>query len=588
MPEDKEPFLPPSEEFPPTVGIVGETHPNDGAAPLEDLSPAAEGSDGSNGAAVLSGRRRLRRVWVGDPPSTLPDPQSAPVIEAEPAIEAEPEAVPQPDALAVEVDVSETLPASPASLPELDSKPETPDLQPAGDTPVPVAEKKRESRTYPQWLRVVRVVWTHRGVWLGLAAIIMSAYGQAALFQEDRRVQAAWLLVGAMVLAIGAWSGIPDVALLTQAPGPRRRFLQLVKWRRGLALRLAGIGASLWLLWASFQAWYAKPQEVFGSQGYLWLASMALLLLSCARWYPTGKEEKRLEPRWTRRELIVLSIIMLVALVTRLAWLEEFPWRIDPNEWLAWNESIKFMQDPPTMSVFTTTWLETGLPSMYFWFEAIPMRLFGDGLAWIRFLTAFLGAVFVIPIYLLARLLWGRIAGVVAATLVVGSSTLIQHTRMTNNNISTTIFWTFCFYFLLRGLRSRKPGDFVWAGLFAGTSMYTYYGTRLLPYVLLAFLGYMIVFHFRAFRERIGHFALVVVGFVVGFGPLIAYFTRNPDKWAGRGIYEMIIPPTIPNTWELVVSDWNVVTRESDQELLEPQRNPRARHFLLGTLLPPS
>ena len=33
--------------------------------------------------------------------------------------------------------------------------------------------------------------------------------------------------------------------------------------------------------------------------------------------------------------------------------------------------------------------------------------------------------------------------------------------HMTNINIATTICWTFVFYFLLRGLRSRKPGDFM-------------------------------------------------------------------------------------------------------------------------------
>lgn len=589
---------------------------HDGTA-LGDSPAVTNGTESEDAAAPLPIRQARRRILVSEPLSTpaastanvadttqATAPSDAVDTEAESgspvAIAAPPDA---PDPVATDgvddVDVDappDTLVVSPDQVEEQEDGSESPEVEArsdvgasttaASDTPEvqPVAEKKRKQPIFP---RPVRVVWSHRGVWLGLAAIIASAYGQAALFQEDRRPQAWWLLGGAMALAAIAWSGIPDIRLLAPVPGPRRRFLQLVRWRRGLALRLAGIGLSIALFWGSLQAWYNKPDEIFGLQGYLWLASMGMLLLSCARWYPTGKEVQRLEPRWTRREFLVLAFILLVAMVTRLAWLEEFPWRIDPNEWLAWNESIKFMQNPPTMSVFTTTWLDTGLPSMYFWFEAIPMRLFGDGLAWIRFLTALLGALFVIPTYLLARLLWGRIAGVIAATLVVGSSTLIQHTRMTNNNISTTIFWTFCFYFLLRGLRSRRPNDFVWAGLFAGTSMYTYYGTRLIPYLLLAYLGFMVMFHFRASRERIGHYALVALGLLIGFGPLLAYFTRHPDKWAGRGIYEMVVPPTIPTTWDAIVSDWNVISQQLVQNFLSLSVLPARDTFYWAPFLRP-
>src|SRR5207248_11774796 len=132
------------------------------------------------------------------------------------------------------------------------------------------------------------------------------------------------------------------------------------------------------------------------------------------------------------------------------------------------------------------------------------------------------------PVYGLARLVAGRAAAALAAFVMATSPVAIHYTRVSIINMTTGFCWAVCFYFLLRGLRSRRPGDFVWAGLAAGLSMYTYYGTRLLPYLLLAFGLYLLVFHFRAFRERLGHFALVAVGFGVGFGPLIAYFMANP------------------------------------------------------------
>src|SRR5207248_4475994 len=132
------------------------------------------------------------------------------------------------------------------------------------------------------------------------------------------------------------------------------------------------------------------------------------------------------------------------------------------------------------------------------------------------------------PVYGLARLVAGRAAAALAAFVMATSPVAIHYTRVSIINMTTGFCWAVCFYFLLKGMRSRRPGDFVWAGLAAGTSMYTYYGTRLLPYLLLVYVGYLLIFHFRAFRERIGHFALMGIGFLVGFGPLIGYFNQNP------------------------------------------------------------
>ena len=114
-------------------------------------------------------------------------------------------------------------------------------------------------------------------------------------------------------------------------------------------------------------------------------------------------------------------------------------------------------------------------------------------------------------------------------------------------NITTPFAWAVCFTFLLRGWRSRRPGDFAWAGLAAGLGQYTYFGTRLLPYLLLIFVVYLALFHFRAFRERLGQFALLGIGFLVGFGPLFAYFVRHPAEWLGRGLGEFNVP-TLPGT----------------------------------------
>jgi hypothetical protein len=400
-----------------------------------------------------------------------------------------------------------------------------------------------------------RWIAAERGVRLGLLAAIVAGLGEALLFPEATRAVGALLLAGALILAALAWRDLPDAPLLTLRPMGLRG---LITWRGGLLVRLGGIGGAAGLAVAGILAWLNHPAEIFGLQGVLWVASMGLLLLSCARWYPATQTEAALGPPWTRAEALAFAGIIALSFFTHLAWLYEIPWRFHFDEAIAYTESMRFYKGP-MISMFTTTWWNTSLPSMWFPFTAGLMRFAGPGLRGVRLGVALVGALTVIPVYGLARLAWGRTAALVAAFAVAVSATYIHYSRVSIINITTPFWWAICFYFLLRGLRSRRPGDFVWAGLAAGTSMYTYYGTRLLPYLLLAFFGYLILFHFRAARERMGHFALVWIGFFVGFGPLIGYFLQHPEMWAGRGLSTFNVPPVIPASWDALVQDWNIL-----------------------------
>ena len=206
---------------------------------------------------------------------------------------------------------------------------------------------------------------------------------------------------------------------------------------------------------------------------------------------------------------------MALSLITHLAWLGDIPWRFQYDEIIAYHETMRFYEGP-VIPLFTTTWWGTSLPTLWFTIPAGLMHLFGPHLASVRGGVALVGALTVIPVYGLARLSWGKLAAIIAGFAVAVSAVYIHYSRVSINNVTTGFWWACCFFFMLRGLKTRRPGDFAWAGLFGGTAMYTYYGTRLLPLLLLAFMGYLLVFHLRDLRERIGHFALLGVGFVVG------------------------------------------------------------------------
>jgi len=107
---------------------------------------------------------------------------------------------------------------------------------------------------------------------------------------------------------------------------------------------------------------------------------------------------------------------------------------------------------------------------------------------------------------------WGRIAAIAGASIMAFSAANVHYSRMALNNITTPFFWTVCFFFLMRGLRKQRPTDWTLAGLAAGLSEHFYYGTRLLPFILVAFVVYLLVVHWRCARHYVEQFGWLVLG----------------------------------------------------------------------------
>ena len=61
-------------------------------------------------------------------------------------------------------------------------------------------------------------------------------------------------------------------------------------------------------------------------------------------------------------------------------------------------------------------------------------------------------------------------AAIAGSAIMAFSVSNVHYSRLALNNIVTQFFWATCFFFLLRALRSRRPSDWVLAGLSAGLS----------------------------------------------------------------------------------------------------------------------
>ncbi len=324
-------------------------------------------------------------------------------------------------------------------------------------------------------------------LWYGLIAYLASLGGTVLLTNELDRPWAVLLLISAAVLAVILWGRQEWTPAFPRYPVTRVTF-----FKRSSFIHWFGLPSAFLVALAGDLRYLAVPKETFGLAGLLWLVSIGFLLWSSFVWSqstPDYTNELHLS-RWTAWEMVIFAGLVLVALLARIWNLTGFPDNIYPDEVMTGTVATQPYINPTgrSPSVFSTLWSGIELPALWFWIVGWFLKVGGSSLAMLRLPAALFGAATAVPLYGLIRGTWGRYAAIGGTAIMAFSASNIHFSRLALNNITTQFFWTVCFFFLLRGLRSRRPFDWIFAGLSAGLSEYFYYGTRLLPFILILYV----------------------------------------------------------------------------------------------------
>jgi len=441
-------------------------------------------------------------------------------------------------------------------------------------------------------------------VWAGPVVYLIALLGTWLLANESARRWAVLLLIVSAVLAVMLWRRQNWVPAFS-SDATRTHV------NRGRLFYLFGVTIAVLLVLAADLRYAAAPSETFGLAGILWIAGIALLLCSAfgvprlrgseteppkggtPNEVPPVFQQSSADPHpipWTTWEIVLLACIVAVSLLSRVWNLTNFPDNIYPDEIMTGTVATESYISPttPPPSVFSTLWSGIDLPALWFWFVAVFLKLGGTSLAMLRLPAALFGAATVVPLYALLRETWGRYTAIAGSTIMAFSVSNIHYSRLALNNIVTQFFWATCFFFLLRALRSRRPSDWVLAGLSAGLSEYFYYGTRLLPFILAVFVVFLFALHWKQARERAGGFLLLAGSYLVGFGPLLIYFIRNPNLYLGRGASLFIWSPHIPISFADFHRAWKTIWPVLSENLLGISTHTSQDIIFYGPLLLPA
>jgi 4-amino-4-deoxy-L-arabinose transferase-like glycosyltransferase len=402
--------------------------------------------------------------------------------------------------------------------------------------------------------------------WAGSIVYLISVLGTLLLANERARLSGVLLLIAASVLTVLLWgrqnwtTAFGSDVTAGASVNRSRRF------------HLVGFATALIVVLAADLRYYAAPNRTFGLAAILWLAGIGLLLASAfSNSYPLGADSvARSSKRWPTSEIVVVASLLLIGLLTRVWKLTNFPDNIYPDEIMTGTVASQAYINPMVRSpsVFSTLWNGIDLPALWFWIVAVFLKMGGTSLAMLRLPAALFGAATLLPLYGLIRGTWGRYAAISGTAIMAFSASNVHYSRLALNNIVTQFFWATCFFFLLRGLRSRRPSDWALAGLAAGLSEYFYYGTRLLPFILLVFLIFVLAVHWQQARGYVSSFLLLVGSYFVGFGPLLVHFIQNPSLYFGRGATLLIWRPHIPRSFTDLKTAWKAIWPIFSENLL--------------------
>lgn len=262
----------------------------------------------------------------------------------------------------------------------------------------------------------------------------------------------------------------------------------------------------------------------------LYGASALLFLLALGG----GVENVPEEEPYSGSEFVLLALIVGLGFLLLAYDLENIPPGFHGDEGESGMQALKILQGqiPGLISV---GWYHQ--PILAFAWHAVTMKIFGDTVFGLRMSSVLVGTLTLIPLYFLTRLLFGKRVALLATLLLSISHWHIALNRIGINYTQTTLLEVTAFYFLFKGLRSKNILYFMASGLAMGIGLYLYYASRLVPFIIAAFMLLSILLERGAWAQyRYAFMALFLTAALI-FTPMALYFLEHPHQFISRTQY---------------------------------------------------
>lgn len=232
--------------------------------------------------------------------------------------------------------------------------------------------------------------------------------------------------------------------------------------------------------------------------------------------------------RLNRKALLLTAILFLAAFLVRAVALDRFPSTLSGDEASAGLVAAQFRRGQVD-NLLGLGWFS--FPAFYFAVQSAGVWLLGQTTAAIRLSSALAGAVTVVGVYWLARTLFGRLTGLLAALSLLAAHYHVHFSRIGLQNIWDGLFLVWALWGLWHGWKSGRRSSFVVAGVALGLGQYFYVSIRVVPLLFLIWAGVAYFARRDTFRQRLPHLILAAFIAAVIFLPLGLFYANHPAEF---------------------------------------------------------
>lgn len=177
---------------------------------------------------------------------------------------------------------------------------------------------------------------------------------------------------------------------------------------------------------------------------------------------------------------------------------------------------------------------------------AICFKLFGVSVLTLKLPSIIFGTLTILGTYLLAKEIFSRRVGLISAFLVSTAFWAINFSRISfRANMLPTVL-AFSFYFLFKGMRTKKWYDFAIGGLIFGIGLHTYIAFRIAPAILVVMFVLFLINRRGFLKEYWKHIlAFLIFAFISAAPMLYTFFISHPEYLESRSANISILSPEI-------------------------------------------
>jgi len=241
--------------------------------------------------------------------------------------------------------------------------------------------------------------------------------------------------------------------------------------------------------------------------------------------------------------VILFLIILTIASFFRLWQIKTLPAGLFPDE------AANGLDINLIFQGYHTPFFERGLgrEALFFYLQAISVKLFGIGVWPMRLVSALIGIFSVIAAWFLAKKMFNERVAFIAAFFMAVSTWHVTLSRTGFRAILIPLFSTLFFYFAYLTIKETQTKKrFLWtilAGLNLGLGFYTYISFRAMIPIILLLAIVLLTLEREVFRKFWKEIIIATLSAFLIMSPLISYFLSHPGSFMGRAGYVSVFNP---------------------------------------------